>query len=267
MKINVNDLEKSVGLNRNTLYMKASRDKRVSMSNGEVTRKDAIMLLNYYLSNNRYRSCHDNINKELTKLSSVNDDVTDNNKSTEGVNRTNKDVTPNNNHGNKVTDDVNADNNERYTSYEELPHSNIVINFLEGSIWKGLLAAIAVGVSSFHLFAFIDEATLQNGINIPVYAKWAEAIVVSFIGVTMAVTNRQKKVVLRSGFTSTSGRFDRKEVSVSIANIWLFVFFALELLAMLSLWGIIQSDAATLTILALLVPVSTLSFAHLFLKK
>ena len=257
MKINVNELEKSVGLNRNTLYMKALRDKRVSMSNGEVTVEDAIKLLNYYLGNDRYKDCHGNINKELTKLSISNDPV-------------NEPTPVNTNNQQTVTDD-NTDNNtvnkERYTSYEELPHSNIVIDFLQGSIWKGFLAAVAVGVSSVYLFNFIDQATIGNGINIPDVAKWAEAIVVSFIGVTMAVTNRAKKIVLRSGYKSTSGRFDKKEVSISIANLWLFMFFSLEFLAMLSLWGIIQSDAATLTILALLVPVSTLSFAHLFLKK
>lgn len=257
MKINVNELEKSVGLNRNTLYMKALRDKRVEMSNGEVTAKDAIMLLNYYLSSDRYKDSHGKINKLVTKLSTTNNPVNDS-------------TTVNNNNQQTVTEDDtdnNTVNKESYTSYEELPHSNIVIEFLQGSIWKGFLAAVAVGVSSVYLFNFIDQATIGNGINIPDVAKWAEAIVVSFIGVTMAVTNRAKKIVLRSGYKSTSGRFDKKEVSISIANLWLFMFFSLEFLAMLSLWGIIQSDAATLTILALLVPVSTLSFAHLFLKK
>ena len=253
MKINVKSLEESVGLNRNTLYMKALRDKRVSMSNGEVTKKDALLLLNYYLSNDRYKDCHANINKLVTKLSSDNKNV-------------NEPTTVNSTAQQPVTDN-NTVNKDSYTSYEELPHSNIVINFLQGSIWKGLLALVAVTVSSVYLFHFIDQATIGNGINIPSFAKWFEAIVVSLIGVTMAVTNRDKKVVFKSGFKSTSGRYDKKEVSISIANLWLIVFFLLEFLAMLSLWGIIQSDAATLTILALLVPVSTLSFAHLFLKK
>lgn len=231
--INIKKLEASVGLNTNTMYMQARRDPRIEVVNGEVSQQDAATLLRGYLSKSRYADCHKAIQSELDKL------------------------------------------NGNYINYKEVKPKtkdvtqpgNAVVGFLEGPIWKGILAAIAVGVSSVYLFQFIDAATQANSISIPAPAKWAEAIVVSFIGVTMAVSNREKKIVLRPGFKSTSGNMDRPEVAIHIANIWLFVFFSLELLAMFSLWGIIQSDTAKLAILALFVPVSTLSFAHLFLKQ
>lgn len=142
---------------------------------------------------------------------------------------------------------------------------NAVVKFLRGSFWKGILALTAVIVSADYLAVFVRDAAKLTGIDLLPWIPYAEAIVFSVVGVTLAASNREKRIFKGKAIGHKDSRYYKPAgKGIPVANLWLFLFFVIEVAAMFSAWGVITNETVKISILAAMPSVSLFSFAHLF---
>lgn len=259
-RISVGKLEKQCKINRNTLRSKAKSDPRYTYVAGKITLAESVRLLEEYLQKEEYRQQRPYIEATLQDLKSkvvTKETPNGNKKASTGktearLNLTTDTplVTKNQAQARPVTekqDGVSSGN-------------NIFASFLQSGGWKLTMALLAITVSSYYIQTFIHSVTTDLGMNIPYWVSYIEAAVFVTIGVTLTANNREKRIWARQKTYRRSA-----SEGVKIGNIWLFVFFSLEILALLAAFSVITNDTFRYSILAAMPPVSLLAFAHLFI--
>lgn len=241
MKIKISELEALAGVNKNRIRSKVQRDERYQVINGELTLPEALRAVEYLASRDGWSAGLMKVKAELTRRMNGNEKADIQINGNRNLGKTEK----------KVTD---GNVNGQYIDSEDVTGQPKVITFLQGSYWKGITALLAVTVSSVYLALFINNTAHDANLPIHPVIGYLEAVIFSVIGLTLAASNKSKKILIGG---------DR----VSVANLWLFVFFSIEVAAMLSAWGIITSPIFCMTVLALMPPVTLLSYAHLFVSK
>ena len=253
--IKVSELESRAGLTKNRIRTKVSRDERYQYSNGSLPVNEALKALKYVRSK-------DGETPELAlaiewvtgMLTGNRNSVTDEKSVTNGVTDVNANGNGNRKWVTKKKSVTDGNVTDEYIDAEDVTTEPKVITFLRGSYWKGVTALLAVTVSSVYLALFINNTAHAANLPIHPFIGYMEAVIFSVIGVTLAASNKEKKIYIGGD-------------KVSVGNLWLFVFFSIEVAAMLSAWGIITSPVFCMTVLALMPPVTLLSYAHLFVSK
>jgi len=255
--IPISELEVNANVNQNRLRSKVSRDTRynaISVGGKScVTVKDAVKLLNYLITKDKDDpESVERYNAYIEELESVKK-VNGLTESEKTVSKPVNDATKNVNGLTESEKTVHPDDEpltvKGYTVNENVPK---VVSFMRGPYWQGFMALLAVTVSSFQLSIFIKDAAELLTISLHPLIPYVEGVIFSLIGLTMAASNRDKTV--------TMGGDD-----VSVANIWLFVFFVMEALALSCAWGLINNVTVKIAVLSLMPPITLLAFGHLFI--
>jgi len=159
------------------------------------------------------------------------------------------------------TNEINETATEEENKQEEEPQAkpmqknlNIGMALLINPVTAMIFTAFAL-LGQAYLFAHLAHRTFA-GINIPApfWFHFIMALIFECTGILIAASFNDRKL---------GSKYD----GISARSIWLFVFFAVQVISDLCLFGIIKNPAVGTFIVALAMPIALLGYANLYMEE
>lgn len=254
MKISLSALCKSIGTDRLAARRFFERRDVVPDKEGRVSIADAQVLLQHICETSRDGDARVKAAALLTKLSGPLSEDWANALGLEDSDPTIEDTTP------EVPETPEAPESETekpITNFEKpatMKTTHLGMSALTSPFTAMIFTSFAL-LGQAYLFGHLAHNVFSNvGIPAPMWFHFVIAFIFECTGILIAASFNDRKI---------GGEYD----GVSIRGIWLFVFFAVQVVSDLCLFGVIKNPIVGTVIVAVAMPIALLGYANLYMSE
>jgi len=251
MKISLSSLCKSIGTDRLAARRFLERRGVVPDKEGRVSILDAKTLLEHTIETSRDGDARVKAAALLQKLSGPLSEDWANALGLEESDPTIEDTTP-------ETPEIEPGSEEQQiekpTKIETMKPTHLGMAALTSPFTAMIFTSFAL-LGQAYLFGHLAHDIFSNvGIPAPMWFHFVIAFIFECTGILIAASFNDRKI---------GGEYD----GVSIRGIWLFVFFAVQVVSDLCLFGVIKNPIVGTVIVAVAMPIALLGYANLYMSE
>ena len=251
MKISLSSLCKSIGTDRLAARRFLERRGVVPDKEGRVSILDAKTLLEHTIETSRDGDARVKAAALLQKLSGPLSEDWANALGLEESDPTIEDTTP---ESEPEAPESEEQQIEKPTKIETMKPTHLGMAALTSPFTAMIFTSFAL-LGQAYLFGHLAHDIFSNvGIPAPMWFHFVIAFIFECTGILIAASFNDRKI---------GGEYD----GVSIRGIWLFVFFAVQVVSDLCLFGVIKNPIVGTVIVAVAMPIALLGYANLYMSE
>jgi hypothetical protein len=251
MRISLSSLCKSIGTDRLAARRFLERRGVVPDKEGRVSILDAKTLLEHTIETSRDGDARVKAAALLQKLSGPLSEDWANALGLEESDPTIEDTTPETPESEPESEEQQI---EKPTKIETMKPTHLGMAALTSPFTAMIFTSFAL-LGQAYLFGHLAHNVFSNvGIPAPMWFHFVIAFIFECTGILIAASFNDRKI---------GGEYD----GVSIRGIWLFVFFAVQVVSDLCLFGVIKNPIVGTVIVAVAMPIALLGYANLYMSE
>ena len=251
MRISLSSLCKSIGTDRLAARRFLERRGVVPDKEGKVSILDAKTLLEHTIETSRDGDARVKAAALLQKLSGPLSEDWANALGLEESDPTIEDTTPETPESEPESEEQQI---EKPTKIETMKPTHFGMAALTSPFTAMIFTSFAL-LGQAYLFGHLAHKVFYNvGIPAPMWFHFVIAFIFECTGILIAASFNDRKI---------GGEYD----GVSIRGIWLFVFFAVQVVSDLCLFGVIKNPIVGTVIVAVAMPIALLGYANLYMSE